>query len=99
MTRSIPLRSFSIGSKDPSPGQGIFEYYRMQAEKLQRHRETPKTWVRLRAPPGMGAVQTFSGRHLNIGPEGLVEMSAEDAQYLIPAGWTKIAEWTGEDAA
>jgi len=27
-------------------------------------------------------------------------MWAEDAQYLIPAGWTKLAEWTtDEDAA
>jgi len=42
-------------------------------------------------------VQTFSNRHLNIGPDGTVVMSAEDAQYLIPAGWTKIAEWEGDE--
>jgi len=24
-------------------------------------------------------------------------MSAEDAQYLIPAGWTKVAEWEGDE--
>jgi len=39
-------------------------------------------------------VQTFSGRHLYIGPDGTVEMSAEDAKYLIRDGWTKLAEWT-----
>jgi hypothetical protein len=82
--------------KKPMPSWGIFEYYRMQAEKLQRRTES---WVRLRAPPSVGSVQTFSGRHLNIGPDGTVEMSAEDAEYLIRAGWTKIAEWTREDAA
>jgi hypothetical protein len=27
------------------------------------------------------------------------EMWAEDAQYLIPAGWTKLAEWTTDEDA
>ena len=75
--------------KKPFPGQNIFEYYRMQAEKPQQR---TRTWVHLRAPSGVGAVQTFSGRHLNIGQDGTVVMSAEDAAFLIPAGWTKIAE-------
>jgi hypothetical protein len=38
-------------------------------------------------------VQTFSGRHLNIGSDGTVEMSVDDAKYLILYGWTKLAEW------
>jgi predicted phage terminase large subunit-like protein len=78
--------------KKPFPGQ----YYRMQAKKPLRR---TRTWVRLRAPSGVGAVQTFSGRHLNIGPDGTVEMSAEDAEYRIRAGWTKLAEWSREEAA
>ena len=45
----------------------------------------------------MGSVQTFSGRHLNIGLDGTVEMSAEDAKYLIRGGWTKLAEWSCDD--
>jgi hypothetical protein len=72
-------------------GWGIFEFYGLYAEKVQGC-VTP-TWVRPKAPPGLGAVQTFSGRHLNIGPDGTVEMSAEDGEYLIRAGWTKLAEW------
>jgi hypothetical protein len=48
-------------------------------------------YVRLRAPPGIGAVQTLSGRHITIGEDLIVEMTAEDANCLIPAGWTKIA--------
>ena len=77
-------------------GWGIYELTRRQAEKLKE--PTTTTWVRLRAPPGIGgAVQTFSNRHLNIGPDGTVVMSAEDAQYLIPAGWTKVAEWEGDE--
>ncbi|HEX3522089.1 MAG TPA: phage terminase large subunit [Stellaceae bacterium] len=81
--------------KRPFPSQGLFEYYRMLAEKLQRR---TRTWVRLRSPYGTGSVQTLSGRHLNIGPDGTVEMSAEDAEHLIRGGWTKLAEWTSDEA-
>jgi hypothetical protein len=28
-----------------------------------------------------------------------VEMSAEDAKYMIPAGWTKLAEWSCDGVA
>jgi hypothetical protein len=48
--------------------------------------------VRLRAPHGTSCVQTFSGRQLYIGSDGTAEMSADDAQYLLRAGWTKIAQ-------
>jgi len=44
-------------------------------------------------------VQTFSGRHLTVGEDGTVEMSAEDAEAMIRAGFTKLAEWRGDDAA
>jgi hypothetical protein len=81
--------------KMPFPGQNIFELYRMQAERLRRR---TSSWVRLRAPPGIGSVQTFSGRHINVGLDGAIEMSAEDALYCIRDGWTKLAEWTTEDA-
>jgi hypothetical protein len=76
------------------PGQNIYELYRMQAEQLQRR---TSFWIRLRAPAGIGSVQTFSGQ-INVGLDGAIEMSAEDAQYFISDGWTKLAEWTTEDA-
>jgi hypothetical protein len=38
-------------------------------------------------------------RHINIGPDGIVEMSAEDAKYLIRTGWTNLAEWSTAEAA
>jgi hypothetical protein len=84
----------SIGTGRVSPGLGS-----RTAGAFFRIRHPAPTMRRLRAPPGLGAVQTFSGRHLSIGPEGPVEMSAEGAEYLIRAGWTKIAEWTREEAA
>ena len=68
----------------------------MQAESLRE--PTTTTWVRLRAPPGVGSVQIFADQHFNIRPDGTFEMPAEDAEFLIPEGWIKIAEWTCEDA-
>src|SRR5438034_1575462 len=72
----------------PIPCWGIYELTRRQAEKLK---PPEPVYVRLEAPPGTGAVQTFSGRHITIGEDRIVEMSAEDANCLIPDGWTKIA--------
>ena len=85
--------------KKPYPGQAILEYYRMRAERRQNPENPERYRVRLQAPSGMGSVQTFSGRHINVGPDGTIEMSADDAQYLIRAGWTKLAEWTRDEAA
>ena len=70
----------------------------MQAAR-STNRENPERFrVRLAAPSGLGSVQTFSGRHINVGLDGTIEMSADDAQYYIRDGWTKLAEWTTEDA-
>ena len=85
--------------KKPFPGQGIFEFYRMRAERRQNPDNPERYRVRLLAPPGMGSVYTFSRRTINVGPDGTIEMSADDAQYLIRAGWTKLAEWTRDEAA
>jgi predicted phage terminase large subunit-like protein len=85
--------------KKPFPYQGILEFERMRAESRQNPENPERYRVRLQAPSGMGAVQTFSGRHINVSPDGTIEMSADDAQYLIRAGWTKLAEWTRDEAA
>ena len=78
----------------PFPGQNIFELYRRQAEQLK----PPETLhVRLKAPSGIGSVQTRSGRHITIGPDRIVEMSVADADCLIPYGWTRLAD-TNRDA-
>jgi len=84
--------------KKPFPGQNIFEFYQRDAEKLKHQREPERRKpprpvnVRVQAPPGIGAVQTFSGRHINVGPDGIVEMSEGDAFYMIPAGWTILGD-------
>jgi predicted phage terminase large subunit-like protein len=75
--------------KRPMPSWGIFELTRRIAEKLK---PPEPVYVRLKAPPGIGAVQTFSGRRITIAEDRIVEMSDEDADCLIRAGWTKLAE-------
>ena len=55
-------------------------------------------YVRLKSPPGIGAVQTRSGQRTTIGEDRIVEMSAEDANCLIPDGWIKLAEWSAGEA-
>jgi predicted phage terminase large subunit-like protein len=82
----------------PFPGQNIFEMYQRDAERLKHQREPEKRKpprpvnVRIKAPAGIGAVQTFSGRHINVRLDGIVEMSEADAFYLIPAGWTILGD-------
>jgi len=50
--------------------------------------------VRVTAPPGIGAVQTSTGRHITIGVDGIVEMSEADAFYLTSYGWTILGDAT-----
>jgi phage terminase small subunit len=62
-------------------------------QALSRERTAvEQCYVRVKAPAGTGAVQTFSNRHITVGLDGIVEMSEHDAAYLIPAGWIKLAD-------
>jgi predicted phage terminase large subunit-like protein len=80
--------------KRPMPHWGIFEATRRRAEELK---PPEPVYVRLKAPPGIGAVQTFSGRRITIGEDRIVEMSEEDANCLIPYGWTRLPEQSADD--
>ena len=82
-------RAAELDPKAPMPHWGIFEHTRRMAEKLK---PPLPIYVRLKAPPGIGAVQTLSNRHITIGEDRIVEMSEEDANCLIPYGWIKLAE-------
>ena len=70
----------------PMPSAGMYELTRRQAVKLK---PPEPVFVRVKASPGIGSVQTFSGLRITIGEDRIVEMTAEDADCLIPAGWTK----------
>src|SRR6267378_1313338 len=52
--------------KKPFPSWGIYEHTRRMAEKLKHSEPLEQFHVRLKAPAGIGSVQTFSGRHLNV---------------------------------
>jgi predicted phage terminase large subunit-like protein len=80
---------FKRGS-GPSSNAGIFELYRQRAEELRRGEPRPGRLVRLRAPRGVGAVQTLSGLHLNVAADGTVEVSVSDAAPLLRAGWVTV---------
>ena len=71
---------------------GIYEATRRRAEKLKHPEPVEECYVRVKAPAGIGSVQTFSGRRANVDLDGTIEMSAEDAQYYIRDGWIKLAE-------
>jgi hypothetical protein len=80
--------------KIPIASWGIYETTRRKAEKLKHPELVEQCYVRVKAPAGIGAVQTFSNRHLTVGLDGIVEMSEEDAACLIPAGWIKLPDGT-----
>jgi hypothetical protein len=63
------------------PGWGVLEYYRLEAAKLKAENEGGPM-VRMLAPVGIGALQNFTGRHITIPNDRIVEVSAEDAGPL-----------------
>jgi predicted phage terminase large subunit-like protein len=78
--------------KNPGPNDGYFEWLRMEAEAIRGPQKVRKgVRVLLKGPPYM-QVQTLSNRHLEVSPDGTIELSAEDAAPLIRVGWTKLAE-------
>ena len=95
-TRSNSTAQFLDWFQRPMSDFGFREYYRRRYEEQQfpeRYR------VRVRRPPNNRSshVQTLSGRHLSVDPDGTIELSELDAKPLIASGWVKIAERDGYD--
>jgi predicted phage terminase large subunit-like protein len=82
--------------KRPFPNQGYYEWARRQAERYRNPDNPERFRVLLEGPIG-ASVQTFSGRHLNVASDGTLELSADDAQCLISAGWRKLGEWIEDE--
>jgi predicted phage terminase large subunit-like protein len=78
--------------KRPFPGQAFYELIRMQAERYQNPENPERHRVLLEGPIGT-SVQTSSGRDVNVASDGTLELSDDDAQPLIRAGWRKLGEW------
>ena len=68
----------------------------MQAERYRNPENPERFRVLLEGPVG-ASVQTLSGRHVNVASDGTLELSADDAQSLISAGWRKLAEWIEDE--
>jgi predicted phage terminase large subunit-like protein len=83
--------------KRPFPNQGFYEWARQQAERYRNPENPERFRVLLEGPIG-ASVQTLSGRHLNVASDGTLELSADDAQSLIRAGWRKLGEWIEDEA-
>jgi len=78
--------------KTPISSWGVDETTRTKPEKLKHPEPVEQCYVRVKAPAGIGAVQTLSNRHITVGLDGIVEMSEHDAACLISAGWIKLAD-------
>src|SRR5436853_20240 len=79
--------------KKPFPGQGHYEWMRMQYERLQNpEKDRERHRVLLKGTPGM-SVQTLSGQHLIAAWDGTLELFADDAEAFIRNGRVKLGEW------
>ena len=77
---------FKRGS-GPSSNAGIFELYRRRAEEARGQQDRREQRVRLRVPAGIGRMNML---HLNVGPDGTVEMPVREAESFLRAGWEKV---------
>jgi hypothetical protein len=68
----------------------------MQAERYRNPENPERHRVLLEGPIGT-SVQTFSGRDVNVASDGTLELSDDDAQSLIRAGWRKLGEWIEDE--
>ena len=82
---------YKQGAGGPTSNRGIFELYRQRAEDLRRGAAERQRRVRLRAPQGIGHRNLLL---LNVAADGTVEMTEEDAESFLRAGWVKVD--TGE---
>jgi predicted phage terminase large subunit-like protein len=82
--------------KRPFPGQAFYELVRMQAERYRNPENLERHRVLLEGPIGT-SVQTSSGRDVNVASDGTLELSDDDAQPLIRAGWRKLGEWIEDE--
>jgi hypothetical protein len=72
------------------PGWGFLEYYKELYENRNRDPETEGPMVRLLAPIGPGSVQVWSGKHITLPENRIIEVSTYDAGPLLREGWLRV---------
>ena len=75
-----------------SPGWGIIEWTRLEAEKANAPRASQNDAstfaVTMLAPFGISHVNLMSGRAVAVPADRLVPMTVEDSKPLLAIGWT-----------
>jgi predicted phage terminase large subunit-like protein len=74
-------------TKQRPAGWGLFEFYRREAERIRN--PEPDIMITLQAPPGVSNVYTITGRPICVRPDRTIEVSAEEAKPLLPAGFQR----------
>jgi predicted phage terminase large subunit-like protein len=78
---------YKQGAGGPTSNRGIFELYRQRAEELGRGQAEGERRVRLRVPQGIGRMNLL---HLNVAPDGTIEMLESEAESFLRAGWVRV---------
>jgi hypothetical protein len=71
-----------------TPGWGLFEYMRLQAEATWAGQEA--VMLKLQAPVGISHVSTLSGRQIMVPCDRILEVTAEESKSLLGAGFQRI---------
>jgi hypothetical protein len=74
--------------KQRVPGWGLLEFYRLMAE--HSNLQPTKTLIRLKAPAGITHFYPRNRAPILIGPDGIFEVSDEDARPLYADGFVKL---------
>jgi hypothetical protein len=80
------LNLFKRGGGSSSNAR-IFELYRQRAEEARRQQAGREQRVRLRVPSGIGRINPLHG---NAAADGTVEMTEEEAESFLRAGWVRV---------
>lgn len=79
-----------------APGQGLVDYYRQQAERLEAARADAvcsETWV-LKGPEGVSHFYSQTGAVHLAGPQGQFRLPAAEAKLVLATGlWRRIEEY------
>ena len=79
-------------TKVRSLNTGMLDYMKELAENRHAGPDSDGSMVRLLVPEGTGTVQTWSGRHLTVPQDRVIEVSTYDAGPFIRAGWPEVED-------
>lgn len=77
--------------RDPTSTRGLLGYYKQQLAKAKlQKRQREDATVRVRAPEGVPAIRTLTGKDYVVPTDRIVTMSEEDAEPLLRQGWEEV---------